>query len=178
MSWWLFLPLAYLALGFNLIGAGELAWRGTAPDFVLLLWSVSAVRSGSARALFQACLLGLLADLGTGHPPGATAAAFVVATFLLDRIPRGAGRSALNWPLWGFPLMVTSLVAVAAGEWMLRSSAVPPQQLVRFACLTAAVTFGWGVGLKLAYWAIGRLCRFPRESAPRELQGSSFFLSR
>lgn len=178
MSWWLFLPLAYLALGFNLICAGELAWRGTAPDFLLLLWSASAVRSGSARTLFQACLLGLLADLAAGSPLGVTAAVLVVATFLPARFPRTEGRSSLSWLLWSFPLMVASLVAVEAGEWLLRSSAVSVQQLVRYAVLTAAVTFGWGVGLKLAYWVIGRLFRFPRESAPRELQAGSFFLSR
>lgn len=178
MSWWLFLPLAYLALGFNQVCAAELAWRGAAPDFLLLLWSLLAVRSGATKTMFQAGLLGLLADLSAASPLGVTPAVLVTATFLTGRITRTAGSRSLSWLLWSFPLMLLSLGAIHACGWMLHSSTVSPGLLVRHTLLTVTVTFGWGVGLRLAYWVTGRLFRFPRESVPRELQASSFFLSR
>jgi rod shape-determining protein MreD len=178
MSWWLLLPLAYLAMGLNQVCAGELAWRGAAPDFLLLLWSVLAVRTGSARTMFQAGLLGLLADLSAGSPLGLTPAVLVSVTFLAGRISRKEGPQSLNWLLWSFPLMLLSLGAIHACGWMFHASAVSPPLLVRHTYLTVTVTFGWGVGLKLVYWITGRLLQFPRESVPRELQASSFFLSR
>lgn len=178
MSWWLFLPLAYLAMGLNQVCAGELAWRGAAPDFLLLLWAALAVRSGAARTMFQTGLLGLLADLSAGSPLGLTPAAFVSVTFLTARVSRGAASRSRSWLLWSFPLMLISLGAIQFCEWWLRSSAVSPQWLLLHTVLTVAVTFGCGVGLKLTYWTAGRLLRLPREAPARELQANSFFLSR
>lgn len=177
MSWWLFLPLAYLAMGFDRICASELAWRGDSPGFLLLLWSILAVRA-SPRSMIQACLLGLLADLSTGGPLGLTPAVFVTVTFLSGRIRRAESSQPLSWLFWSWPLMLVSLGGIQACEWLLRSSTVSPQLLARHTLLTVTITFGWGAGLKLSYSVFRRLIRFRAESTPPELQAGSFFLSR
>jgi hypothetical protein len=80
--------------------------------------------------------------------------------------------------LWGLPLMLATAGAIHACDWLLHSSGVSLQRVLRHSILTVAVTFGCGVGLTLVLWVFGRLVRFPRTSAPRELEASSFFLSR
>lgn len=178
MSWWLFLPLAYLAMGFDQIFASEFTWRGVAPGGLLLLWSALVVRSGSSRSLSQACLLGMLTDLNTGSTLGVTSAVFVSVSFLLWRRRTGEAAEPLRWLWWSFPLMLVSLGASVACEWLLQSSAVSLRLLARQTLLTVAVTFGWGFSVMLLAWATRQLFRFPHDSVPRELEASSFFLSR
>ena len=178
MSWWLFLPFAYLATGINLVCAGDFVWRGAAPDVILLFWSVLTVRAVSDRTMFQVSLLGLLADLSAGSPLGVTSAAFVAVVFLLSRIPREGNSSRLSWLVWGLPLMLATATAIHMTGWLLQPSAVSIEIVFRHSLLTAVVTYGSGVGLTLAYWTLRRLVHRPRDSAPRELDASSFFLSR
>jgi hypothetical protein len=128
--------------------------------------------------MLQACSLGLLADLSTGGSLGVTGAIFVTVTFLVGRVPREEGSRPLSWLLWSFPLMLVSLGAIHISAGMLQSSIVSLQQIFRPSLLITAATLGWGVGLRLLHWIMIRLFRFPREPAPRELQASSFFLSR
>lgn len=178
MSWWLFLPIAYLALGFDLVCASEVAWRGAAPSFVLLLWSVLAVRSRCSRTMLQACLLGILADLSTAHTLGVAPAVFVIVIFVLGLIRKSETSSPLTWLWWSLPLMFVALGSIHACEWLLQPSAVSPRLLIRHTMLTVTVTFAWGLSGKLCHWMLRQLFRFPRDSAPRELEASSFFLSR
>lgn len=178
MPWWLFLPIAYLAMGFDLVCANELAFRGTPPAFLLLLWSVLAVRSRCSRTMMQACLLGIVADLSTGHTLGVAPAVFVIVIFLLGLFRKEESSHPLTWFWWSIPLMFVTLVAIHAGEWLLQPSEVSPRLLLRHSMLTVTVTFGWGLSFKLAHWILRQLFRFPSNSAPRELEASSFFLSR
>lgn len=178
MSWWLFLPLAWIAAGSNLVVAQELTWHGYAPDFLLLLLSFVVVRPSVPRRLWQAVCLGLLMDFSGTGIVGLHTAAAVLTVALLARPTRCESDESASWLMWAFPAMCLCSGLTIAGMHLLSEVSALTIESVFTIPLTSAVTLGWGFLISLVIALSKRLIFTKDRTFSREPNSLSFFLSR
>ncbi|MDC0274214.1 MAG: hypothetical protein P8M30_05835 [Planctomycetaceae bacterium] len=178
MLWWLFIPAAYLAVAVEMTCADQLAWQGSSVGFVVLLWSVVAIRSHSPKAVLQAGILGLLRDLSLGMPLGVSSAVLMVIVWMVGLMKLPSQRTHRSWLLWGLPLIVTALAALHVADSYQAGMRVSPVSIVSITLRESAVTTVAGLFLGLLMVASRRLV-LPRSiSTHTEFDTHSLFLSR
>jgi rod shape-determining protein MreD len=83
MRWFTYAILAYLAVGLQIGLAPYIAYRGAAPNFVLLAVVFIAVNAPKDAALLGCFILGFLQDLVTQQQPGLFALSYGLVAMLI-----------------------------------------------------------------------------------------------
>jgi rod shape-determining protein MreD len=178
MSWWLFIPFAWIAVGSNLILAPHFSWNGATPDFLLLLLSFVAVRPTVARRLPQSLGLGILMDLSGTRTLGIHAAAAVLTVAVLARWTTDEPEEPPAWPLWAFPTISLCLLFIEAGRGLSHSFPTSLFPTTVSILATAAVTMGCGIVLLSLLWLAQRLLFGQARGRWRDAHSGTFFLAR
>lgn len=178
MSWWLFLPLAWIATGSNLVIAQDLTWHGRAPDFLLLLLSFVMVRPSVTRRLWQAVCLGLLMDFSGTGIAGLHTASAVLTVAMLARWLRTESDESASWMIWAFPAMCLCSGFAVFGMHLLSGASVLTIERLFTIPLISAVTMAWGMIFSAFIALLKRLIFAEGRSFTGESHSLSFFLSR
>ena len=178
MSWWLFLPLAWIAMSLNLIVARDLSWGTHAPDFLILLLSFVVVRPSRTRRIWQALCLGLLMDFSGAGKTGVCAISAVLTVAMLSRWTRSESDDSAAWLFWAFPTMALCLGLATLGMRFWGNVSAIPVHWGLSIFSVSTVTMIWGIVICTLVAVVKRLAVGKDRTYSREPNSLSFFLAR